>query len=57
MELARVGGPPAEALLDSTHIKVHRSASGGHRRKKRLVPGKFLAPSVPTEAGATPRFI
>lgn len=57
MELARVGGPPAEALLDSTHIKVHRSASGGRRRKKRLVPGKFLAPSVPAEADATPRFI
>lgn len=33
MELARAGGPPAEALLDSTHIKVHRSASGGRRKK------------------------
>ncbi len=27
--LAASGGPPAEALLDSTHIKVHRSAAGG----------------------------
>jgi transposase len=29
MELAGTGGPPAEVLLDSTHIKVHRSASAG----------------------------
>ena len=57
MELARVGGPPAEALLDSTHVKVHRSASGGRRRKKRLVPGKLLAPSAQAEGGATPRFM
>jgi transposase len=34
MELARQGGPPAEALLDSTHIKVHRCASGGRRKKR-----------------------
>ena len=33
MELARAGGPPAEALLDSTHIKVHRSASAGRRKR------------------------
>lgn len=32
MELAYAGGPPAEALLDSTHIKVHRSASTGRRK-------------------------
>ena len=27
--LAASGGPPAELLLDSTHIKAHRSAAGG----------------------------
>jgi transposase len=27
--LAAAGGPPAEVLLDSTHIKAHRSAAGG----------------------------
>jgi len=33
MALARAGGPSAEALLDSTHIKVNRSAStGGEKR-------------------------
>jgi transposase len=37
--LAASGGPPAEALLDSTHIKVHRSAAGakGGRRRTRSV--------------------
>lgn len=47
MELARAGGPPAEALLDSTHIKVHRSASTGRRR------GGIRAPSAQAVAGAT----
>jgi transposase len=46
--LAAAGGPPAEVLLDSTHVKAHRSAAGGkggrgHRRSARAV------------AGATPR--
>ena len=27
--LAAAGGPPAEVLIDSTHMKVHRSAGGG----------------------------
>ena len=27
--LARVGGPPADLLLDSSHVKAHRSAAGG----------------------------
>ena len=27
--LAATGGPPAEFLLDSTHIKAHRCAAGG----------------------------
>jgi transposase len=56
MELAHAGGPPAEALLDSTHVKVHRSASGG-RRKKRLIPGKIRELSVQAGVDATPRFI
>lgn len=38
MELAKEGGPPAEALLDSTHIKVHRAASGGRRIKRGYGP-------------------
>ena len=27
--LAAAGGPPAEVLIDSTHMKAHRSAGGG----------------------------
>ena len=27
--LAAAGGPPAAVLLDSTHVKAHRSAAGG----------------------------
>ena len=27
--LAAAGGPPAELLIDSTHMKAHRSAGGG----------------------------
>ena len=27
--LAASGGPPAELLLDSSHVKAHRSAGGG----------------------------
>ena len=27
--LAATGGPPAEVMLDSTHVKVHRTAGGG----------------------------
>jgi len=34
--LAAAGGPPAEILIDRTHIKAHRSASGG---KGRAHPG------------------
>lgn len=37
--LAASGGPPAEALIDSTHVKVHRSAGGtkGRPQSTRLV--------------------
>lgn len=27
--LAAAGGPPAQVLIDSTHMKAHRSAGGG----------------------------
>ena len=26
---AEAGGPPAAVMLDSTHVKAHRSAAGG----------------------------
>jgi len=47
--LAATGGPPAEAMLDSTHIKVHRTAGGakGGRKNRR---------SVVLVAGGIPRF-
>jgi len=51
MALARAGGPPAEALLDSTHVKVHRSASTGRRKKG--IRGR----SGRAEADATPKSI
>ena len=51
MELARAGGPPAEALLDSTHIKVHRSASAGRRKRG------FRARSARAVAGAIQKSI
>ena len=46
--LAAAGGPPAEVLIDSTHVKAHRSAAGGKgglRRRR----------SAPAAAAATPR--
>lgn len=44
--LAASGGPPAEAMLDSTHIKVHRSSGGAkgglkNRRSAVLVAGRI----------------
>lgn len=29
IELAAAGGPPVAVMLDSTHVKAHRSAAGG----------------------------
>ena len=29
LTLAEAGGPPATLMLDSTHVKAHRSAAGG----------------------------
>ena len=46
--LATAGGPPAELLLDSTHIKAHRSAAGGKG-------GARSRPSASAAAAAPPR--
>jgi len=45
--LAAEGGPPAEVLIDSTHVKAHRSASGGKG-------GLTRRRSVSAEAAETP---
>lgn len=44
--LAAAGGPPAEVLIDSTHMKVHRSAGGGKG-------GRSIRPSGSVGAVAT----
>jgi transposase len=44
--LAAAGGPPAEVLIDSTHMKAHRSASGGKG-------GPAIKRSAPVGADAT----
>ena len=46
--LAAAGGPPAEVLIDSTHVKAHRSAAGGKG-------GLTRRRSAAAEAVATPR--
>ena len=45
--LAAAGGPPAEVLIDSTHVKAHRSAAGGKG-------GRIPRRSGSAGAGATP---
>ncbi len=45
--LAAAGGPPAEVLIDSTHVKAHRSAAGGKG-------GRTSRPSASAGAVATP---
>jgi hypothetical protein len=44
--LAAAGGPPAEVLIDSTHMKAHRSAPSG---KGRSPPGDRRQPWRPDE--------
>ena len=44
--LASAGGPPAEVLIDSTHMKAHRSAAGGKG-------GRKIRPSASAEAAGT----
>ena len=46
--LAATGGPPAEVLLDSTHVKAHRCAAGGKG-------GSAPKRSASAAAGAPPR--
>lgn len=46
--LAGAGGPPAEVLLDSTSMKVHRCATGGKG-------GSARRRSASAEADATPK--
>lgn len=41
--LAAAGGPPAEVLIDSTHMKAHRSAAGGKGGLKRRRSGSVAA--------------
>ncbi len=47
-ELAAAGGPPLALLLDSTPVKVHRSAAGGKG-------GRTSRPSGAPEGGARPK--
>ena len=46
--LAAAGGPPAEVLLDSTHVKAHRCVAGGKGAPE-------PRPSVSAAADAPPR--
>ncbi len=47
-ELAAAGGPPTALLLDSTPVKVHRSAAGGKG-------GRTIKPSGARAGGGPPR--
>ena len=47
-ELAAAGGPPVALLLDSTPVKVHRSAAGGKG-------GRITKPLAGRGAGARPK--
>jgi transposase len=46
--LAAEGGPPTEVLIDSTHVKAHRSAAGGKG-------GRTFRRSAAVGAVATPK--
>ena len=46
--LAASGGPPAEVLMDSTHVKAHRCSAGGkggRRRRRSGAPEAAARPS------------
>lgn len=45
--LAATGGPPAEAMLDSTHIKGHRTAGGAKGGLKRTQSVVLVAGGIP----------
>ncbi len=49
--LAAAGGPPAEVLIDSTHVKAHRSAAGG---KGGLTRRRSAAAGAAATASSTP---
>lgn len=53
--LAASGGPPAEALLDSTHIKVHRSAAGGKGGRRRRPSVVLVAGGIPNATWSATR--
>ena len=46
--LAAVGGPPAEVLIDSTHVKAHRSAAGGKGGRASRRSGSAGADATPS---------
>jgi transposase len=50
--LAAAGGPPAEVLIDSTHMKAHRSAGGGKggRSSKRSGSAEVAATASSTRS-------
>lgn len=48
--LAQAGGPPEAILLDSTHVKAHRSAAGG---KGGPTPKRSAAPAAGEQARST----
>ncbi len=45
--LAATGGPPAEVLLDSTHVKARRCAAGGKGGSARRRSGSAAAAAPP----------
>ena len=48
--LVAAGGPPAEVLIDSTHMKAHRSAGGG---KGGRAPRRSASAEVAATASST----
>jgi transposase len=46
--LAAAGGPPAEVLIDSTHMKAHRSAGGGKGGRSSKRSGSAAADATPS---------
>ncbi len=53
--LAATGGPPAEALLDSTHVKAHRSAAGGNGGRKNRPSVCLVAGGIPNATSSATR--
>ena len=47
MALAATGGPPAEALIDSTYVKAHRAAGGGKGGPRRRLLVYHVAGALP----------